>query len=126
MKIAKQIVLIITLCISQLFIQCSADDNRTIEEKVLTEQEANEINVLTNFLSETLGIPAKKIIYNLDRKAFIIDKDVIMPLKEAREHYNKSKLKITGKTNQQVSHMLINPEMAKSIKIYIYPEVSSE
>lgn len=68
MKNAKQIVLMITLCISQLFIQCSNDDNKLNEEKTGKETYTEEISFLRNYISTSTGIDIKKIIY--DSKQF--------------------------------------------------------
>lgn len=123
MRKIKKVGLIIVLCISQLFIQCSTDDNKTTEKKVLTEQEANEVNALINFLSKTLGISSEKIVYDSDISVFIIDKDVEMSLAEAREHFNGGDKQITNKKNQRYNGLPVSIENSKSIKVYVSAEV---
>ena len=126
MKTMRKIVFMIMLCLSQLFIQCSSDDNKTFEEKTFTEQEINEITILTNFLSTDIGIDVNHIAYDLDLGGFIIDGDVLMPLEEARDRYAYSNSKITTKTNQRRSEYKMTPEISESIKLFITPEVPSD
>jgi len=126
MEIGKKMFLIIFL-LSQLFIRCSSDDNCVkVAEREMTEEEVLEINQLSNFLSEDLGITLKKIIYSPSKSAFVIDGDILMPLEDARQRLKKTDLKITDKANQRVSKKLIAPQFASSIQVYIYPEVPLE
>lgn len=126
MKPVKKIGLLIALCLSQLFIQCSTDDNKVIEEKIAAEQYTDEVILLRDFLSKSLPMDIKKIIYDSDLSAFIIDGDVLMPLEQARGHYSHSNSGITSKTKQRGSEYKMTLAIAASIKVYISPEVSSE
>lgn len=120
---AKKIGLLIAFCLSQLCIQCSSDDNKSIEEKVITEQETNEITLLRNYIAESLHIDIIKVIYDADKSIFIIDRDILMPLEHAIGNFNRSNSIITNKKNQMGGVYMIKPEMAKSIKVYISPDV---
>ncbi|WP_095952138.1 M57 family metalloprotease [Flavobacterium sp. ACN6] len=126
MKKTKRIVMMIALCFPLLLIQCNKDENKVIEEGTLTEQETPEISALINFLSENLGLNSKKIIYDLNTSTFIIDGDVLMPLEEARGHFNNIKTKITNKTNQRFNGLPVSKENSELIKVYIAPEVTSQ
>ncbi|PIF31162.1 hypothetical protein CLU81_1643 [Flavobacterium sp. 9] len=101
MKNLKIMYLIIAFCSSQLFIQCTSDDNKKNTGKTETEQYTDEVIMLRNFLSTSLPIDINKIIYDSTISSFIIDGDVIMPLEQARGHYSSySGLKNTNKINQ--------------------------
>lgn len=126
MKPIKKIGLLIALCLSQLFIQCNTDDNKVIEEKIVAEQYTDEVILLRDFLSKSLPMDIKKIIYDSDLSAFTIDGDVLMPLEQARGHYSHSILENTNKIKQMFSGYSMTPEMAKSIQVYISPEVTVE
>jgi hypothetical protein len=126
MKKLKNLGIVIAFCFSQFFIQCTNDENKRIREKEMTEQETNEIVVLKNFLSAKMGIDLKYIIYDLKIEAFIIDSDMMISLEDANQRFNKANFKITNKTNQMTYHMLMTPEIAAFIKIYVSPEVSSD
>lgn len=126
MKKIKKITFVVALCFSQFFIQCSNDDNNRISEKVMKEQETNEIALLRNFLSTSLPMNINKIIYDSNTSTFIIDGDVVMPLEHARDHYSHSGLKNTNKINQQSSVYKLQPEMAALVQVYISSEVTSE
>jgi hypothetical protein len=126
MKKMKKIMVLIVFCFSQLFIQCSNDDNKEIEVKTAMEQYTGEVNLLRNFLSTSIPMEIKKIIYNSDRKDFIIDGDILMSLEDARDHFNHSNSKITNKTNQRGNGYRMTFKNSTSIKVYVSPEVSSE
>lgn len=126
MKKMRITILIITFCFSQLFIQCSTDDNKEIEKKIMTGQEASEISQLRSFLSTSMKTDITKIIYDLDMGGFIIDGDVLMTLEDARDRYNYSNSKNTSKTSQNVDTYIMTPEVAASVKVYVSPEVPSE
>ncbi|WP_264534862.1 M57 family metalloprotease [Flavobacterium sp. N1736] len=126
MKNVKKITVMIAICLSQFFIQCSSDDNKGIEEKPIAEQYTDEIILLRNFLAESLHGDIEKIIYDSKENAFIIDKDVVMPLQQARDRYNESGFKNTNKITQQFNGNIMKPEMAASIQVYISSEVTSE
>ncbi|MBP1221554.1 M57 family metalloprotease [Flavobacterium sp. 1355] len=117
---------IITLCFSPIFIQCSNDDNKVVEQKVMTEQEINEIIHLRNFLSKSLEMDFKKIICDSNKNAFIIDGDIKMSFEDARDHFNYSKSKMTSKINQRADLFQMTTEIAGNVKIYIAPEVTAE
>lgn len=88
MKNLKIVCLIIVFCSSQLFVQCASDDNNKKKEKTETEQYTDEVIMLRNFLSTSLPMDINKIIYDSSTSSFIIDKDVVMPLEQARDHYS--------------------------------------
>lgn len=124
----KKFLLLIVFCFSQLFIQCNSDDN-LMEEKRMTEQETAEINQLSNFLSLTLGLDLKYIVYDLNGGTFVIDTDVLMSLEEARGRFAEFKewrFKNTSKENQMGIFYVMSPENSESVKIYVSPEVPSE
>lgn len=116
-----KIIGIMIFCASQFFTQCTTDNKS--EEKALTGKESNEISVLTNFLSEILGINSEKIIFDSNDSVFIIGGDVLMPLAEAREHFNGGNAKITNKTNQRSTGFPVSNENSKSVKVYLSLEV---
>lgn len=125
MKNIKRVGFIMAFCFSQFFIQCSSDDSKEIEEKTIVEQFTDEVIELRNFLSTSLSIDVDKIIYDSGISSFIIDRDVVMPIEQARNHYSDFGLKNTNKITQQFSGYKLKPEIASSIEVYISPEVTS-
>ncbi len=111
------------LCLVIFSVSCSIDHNKEMEEKGNNEEQYNEeINLLKNYLSLSMQIDTKKIIYDSRTGNFIIDGDVLMPLEEARDHYNHAG-SIIGKVNQRGDNHVVSPPVAK---IYVSPEVSAE
>ena len=122
---AKKIILLIVLCFSQFFIQCSTDENKGIERK-MTDRELAEIIQLTNYISGSLGTDSKNVVYDSERQTFIIGKDILMSLEEAKDRYNHSDANVTGKIDQMGAAYKMTPERAASVKIFISAEVSPD
>ncbi len=125
MEKMTKIGVIIIFCFTQLFIQCTSADNKDAYKKE-TEQYGEEIITLRNFLAESLSMDIKKITYDLNENAFIIDGDVVMPLDQARGNYDSYSLKNTNKTDQRFSGYIMKFEIASAIQIFISPEVTSD
>ena len=124
MKI-KKLSLVVAVCFA-FFIQCTTNDSKVIEEKETPEKYSDESVLLRNFIATSLRTTTKNIVYDSKQNAFIIDKDVFMPLEEARNRYNDAGLNNTGKSSQMFSGWQMSPEMASSVQVYIYPEVTPE
>lgn len=121
----KKISLVVSICFV-FFIQCTTNDSKVIEEKETSEKYSDEIILLRNFIAKSLKTTTKKVVYDSNQNAFIIDEDVFMPLEEARNRYNDAGLNSTSKSSQMFSGWQMSPEMASSVQVYIYPEVTPE
>lgn len=122
MKKTRILVLMITICLSHLFIQCNNDESIAVQDP--SEHYTEEVVLLRNFLSTFLDIEKEKIIYNTEKSTFIIDGDVLITLDEARKRFNESKL--IDKRQQLNSKVRILPVNAKSIEVFISSEVPPE
>ncbi|KAF2330263.1 M57 family metalloprotease [Flavobacterium daemonense] len=123
MKTAKQIGMMIALFCTLFFIQCSSDENKKEDEET-TEHYSDEINLLREFISTNRHYNIKKIAYDSDRSVFIIEGDILISLEDVRSDYNEFNKKSTSKSKQRIASYIVAPEIAKAIKIYVYPEVS--
>lgn len=115
-------ILSLLVIVSMLFGSCQ---NENDVQPVETQPLSNDIAVLKSFLSETTGTPLSNITFTDD--TFTIDGDVVMPLKNAREHYAKfqTEKSTTGRTEQRQYMYLLTPAVAAGITIYIGADVPS-
>lgn len=124
-KKLTQIFNIFVVCLLLTFIQCTTD-SKTVEETVTEIVNTDEISQLSNFISNSTGIDLQKIAFDSKKNIFVIDADIHMSLKDAREHYNKSISKNTNKTAQRSYTYLMTPINSSSIQVYISPDVPSD
>ncbi|MFB3390031.1 M57 family metalloprotease [Flavobacterium sp. LAR06] len=123
MKLTTKLGLVLVFCLSQLLIQCSADE-KTNGVQVPVEQDTEEIIKLKSFISKSIPIELGRIVYYPKSEMFVISGDIIMTLEEARENFIKFELKNTGKTKQVYSTIYrVLPEYTSAIKVFISPEV---
>lgn len=124
MKNFTRIFRFIIICSSLTFIQCS-DEEKT---KTITTAavDPNEIKDLSNFLSNSLNTKIDKISFQEVKNNFVIDGDIIMSLKDAREHFKKSNLSNTGKSAQRKYSFIMTPANSSTIQIYISPGVPND
>jgi|GEM_PF-1222886 len=125
MKKIKQIGLMFALFCVLFFIQCSSDENKETVQKPV-ENYSEEINLLREFLSTSRHYNIKKIVYDSERTVFIIDGDMLISLEDVRSDYNEFNGKSTSKSKQRVASYIVSPEIAKAIKIYVYPDVPTD
>lgn len=114
---------IIIFCAFLIFIQCTVDDKST-QASISTENK-DEIIQLSNFLSQTLNTNLVNVTFNSKTKNFIIDGDIHVSLKNAKEHYEKSNFKLTNKTAQRNFNFLMSAINSSSIQLYMGPDVPS-
>ncbi|TDW47354.1 hypothetical protein EV144_105377 [Flavobacterium sp. 270] len=77
-------------CFSVFF---NADDNKRNEE-IEIEKYSDEVIMLRDFLSTSMSMDIKKIMYNSSINSFIIG-DILMSIEDARGRYNHSYSKVT-------------------------------
>lgn len=110
MKLKTKLGLVVVLCLSQFFIECSNPDltEITIPEPVeeeIDEEIYEEIIKLKKFISESRGIDIKEIIYSSGIKGFVIFGDVVLLLEDVREQFDKMNSNNTVETRQTYSRI---------------------
>lgn len=124
MKKITRLFRFIIICGSLTLTQCNDEEKINTPNTAIAD--SNEISALSNFLANSLNTEIKKISFQESKNNFVIDGDIMISLKDVREHYKKSNSSTTGKPAQRKYSFIMTPEYSSTIQIYVSSGVPAD